>query len=67
MKKVLFMLVLLTTVCGLTSCGVPQNVRTEEQEVVKIAQSIPLPPTFYSSDTGNKLVIQSIKVEFTNT
>ena len=67
MKKVLFIIVVLVIACGLTSCGVSQSIMDQEKQVLEIAQSIPLPPTFYSSVTGNQLVAQLIKVKFTDT
>lgn len=66
-RALLIIVVLVIAVCGLTSCGLSQNVKNEEQEVLKIAQSIPLPSTFYSSDTGDKMVVQSVKVKFVGT
>jgi hypothetical protein len=67
MKKLGFILLALLLVIGLTSCGLSQNVKTQEKQALAIAQSIPLPPTFYSSDTGHQMVAKPIKVKFTGT
>ena len=65
--KRLALVIMAVLLLSLAGCGLPQNVKTQEKEALAIAQSIPLPPTFYSSDTGHQMVAQPIKVEFMGT
>jgi hypothetical protein len=67
MKKLEFILLALLLAIGLTSCGLPQNVKNQEKQALAIAQSIPLPPTFYSSDTGHQMVAKPTKIKFMGT
>jgi hypothetical protein len=65
--KRLGLVIMAVLLLSLAGCGLPQNVKTQKQEALKIAQSIPLPPSFYSSDTGHQMVARPIEVEFMGT
>ena len=67
MKKILLLLISVVMLPTLAGCGLPQNVKSQEKLVLEIAQSIPLPSTFYNTDTGHLMVAQPIKVEFMGT
>jgi hypothetical protein len=65
--KRLALVIMAVLLLSLAGCGLPQNVKTQENQALKIAQSIPIPPTFYSSDTGHQMVARPIEVEFMGT
>jgi hypothetical protein len=62
MKRLWILLLAFTILVYLTGCGLSLNVKTQRQEALNIAQSIPLPPSYYSSKTGNKMIATKIKV-----
>jgi hypothetical protein len=63
MKRILFILSCLLLLT-LTGCGLPQKVKTEEKQALSIAKTIPLPPSYYSSQSGDKMVDTPIKIYF---
>ena len=62
--KRLALVIMAVLLLSLAGCGLPQNVKTQENQALKIAQSIPLPPSFYSPITGHKMTATPIKVIF---
>jgi hypothetical protein len=60
MKKLWFILLALVMLAG-TSCGLPQNVKSQEQEALKTAQSYPL-PVFYNTNNGHLMIHKSILI-----
>ena len=61
MKK-LALVIRAVLLLSLAGCGLPQNVKTQKSQALKIAQSIPLPNLGYESDTGHKIIHENIQI-----
>jgi hypothetical protein len=64
MKKLAYISLIILLLIGLTGCGLPQNVKAQENQALAIVKTIQLPPSFYSPTTGNKMVATPITVRF---
>jgi hypothetical protein len=67
MKKLTYISLAILLLIGLTGCGLPKNVKTQELQALRFVQAnVTLPAEYYSPLTGDLMEYNTIQVSFQN-